>query len=546
MRDRHHSSRWAEDARWRTLRTDRLVLALARTPASTIRLLEILPIFRGSPVQVLFAFDPTSAYNDGVEDLIRGKAKVVPWHEIGSFDYDLALTASENVTLDSVTSPVVVLPHGIGFHKDVPSSSSEETRTSGVVPARYLSDDRVSMVVSHPDQEKQLRLTHPETIGRCVVVGDTAFDSLVASRPSRAYYRRKLGLRQGQRLVVVTSTWGQDSLFGTRPDLPRRLLAELPADEYRIALILHPNISSWHGDQRVDQDLAFSDLAGLLRIPAAQGWHATVIAADLIVGDNGSVTLYGAALDRPTLLGAVAPSIVPGTPPDEMARNVARISPDLPLREQVDRAIDAHRPGRFDALRDQMFAHQGEAIDTLRDFIFTKLDLRAPVGSASLMAVPAACPRVQEVRSFQVLSRLVRSGHVELQRFPVPAAVRRERPGYVAHLCVREDEPILAALENASVIVRDAVADVDDAVRWIAEALRAYESFMAVAAVDDGCVVGTRDGRSMRCVGSGLDPLLAGSGVYTLVRLDAAVDGPITIEAGGVRAEFSLSIGEGR
>jgi hypothetical protein len=364
---------------------------------------------------VLFAFDPTSAYHDGVMDLIRGSVKVIPWNEIGSVEYHLALTASENVTLDSITSPVIVLPHGIGFHKNVPSSLSADARVSGVVPAKYLRDGRVSMVVSHAEQEEQLR-------------------------------------------------------------------------------------------------------------------H--------------SVTLYGAALDRPALLGNAATGLVPGTPPEEMAETVSMLSLELPLREQVDRAIETHRPGRFDSLRDRMFAHQGKAAEALRELIFAKLDLAVPATPATSTAVPAPRPEVRKARSFHVQSRMVRPGHVEVLRFPLPAAVKRERPGYLAHLCVGDGELLLSALENASVIVQDTVTEADEAAGWIAETLSAYEPFMAVAAVDDGCVIGTRDGRSMRCAGGPrLDAMLVSSGVYTLMRLGAVADGPVTVTAGGVRAEFLLRTG---
>lgn len=544
MGDRQVASRWAERHRWGTLPTERVVLAIARTPASTIRLLEALIIFHGSPVQVLFTLDPSSAYRDGVADLIYGKVTLVPWDEIGSLEYDLALTASENVNLDSVTSPVVVLPHGIGFHKYVPDSSVERLRTSGVVPAKYLRDDRVWMVLSHPDQEEQLRRSHPETIGHCVVVGDTAYDRLIRSLPQRDHYRRQLGLRRGQRLIVLTSTWGGDSLLGSRPDLPRRLLAELPADEYRVALIQHPNIAAWHGGQRIDQELAFADLSGLLRIPSAEGWQATMIAADLVVGDNGSVTLYGAALDRPAVLGTVATSIVPGTPPEEMARSVALLSPELPLREQVEHALKIHQPGRFDRLRDRMFAHQGHAAEELRRFVFAKLNLAAPAGPALVTTAPAPRPTVREARSFRVRSRMVGPGRVEVRRFPVPAADRRDEPGYIEHLCTSEGESIAAVPENASVIVRETVTDLGQAGDWMAKTFRDYEPYMAVAAVENGCVVETRDGRSMRCTGARLDPLLVSSGVYTLIRYgaDALTDGPVVVVAGENETRFTVEI----
>lgn len=540
MVDRQVAFRWAERHRWGTLPTERIVLAIARTPASTIRLLEALTIFHGSPVQVLFTVDPTSAYCDGVADLISGKAMLVPWDEVGSLEYDLALTASENVNLDAITKPVVVLPHGIGFHKYVPDSSADRRRTSGVVPAKYLDDGRVWMVLSHPDQEEQLRRSHPETTGHCVVVGDTAYDRLIRSLRQRDYYRHRLGLRQGQRLIVVTSTWGDDSLLGSRPDLPQRLLAELPADEYRVALIQHPNIAAWHGGQRINQELAFADLSGLLRIPSAEGWQATMIAADLVVGDSGSVTLYGAALDRPAVLGAVATSIVPGTPPEELARAVALLSPDIPLREQVEHALKVHQPGRFDGLRNRMFAHQGHATEELRRFVFEKLGLATPARPALVTTAPPPRPTVREARSFRVRSRIVGPGRVEVRRFPVPAAERRDEPGYIEHLCTSEGESIAAVPENASVIVRETI--IGQAGDWMARTLGDYEPYMAVAAVENGCLIQTRDGRSMRCTGARLDPLLASSGVYTLIRSGALADGPVVVMAGATEARFDVEI----
>jgi hypothetical protein len=44
---------------------------------------------------------------------------------------------------------------------------------------------------------------------------------------------------------VVSSTWWHLSLSGSRPELFRRLLAELPVDSYQVVGILHPN--TWHG-----------------------------------------------------------------------------------------------------------------------------------------------------------------------------------------------------------------------------------------------------------------------------------------------------------
>ncbi|MFE0062902.1 hypothetical protein ACFWZ5_43250, partial [Streptomyces sp. NPDC059003] len=107
-----------------------------------------------------------------------------------------------------------------------------------------------ALVLSHPEQVERLRAACPEAAPAAVLGGDPCFDRLLAARPYRERFRRALGVRRGQRLVLLNSTWNPESLFGdggddVLPSLLPRLTAELPADEYRVAAVLHPNI--WHG-----------------------------------------------------------------------------------------------------------------------------------------------------------------------------------------------------------------------------------------------------------------------------------------------------------
>ena len=63
-----------------------------------------------------------------------------------------------------------------------------------------------------------------------------------------------------------------------------------------------------------------------------------------------------------------------------------------------------------------------------------------------------------------------------------------------------------------------------------------------MAAVGDGCLAGTRDGASLRCVGAALDPSLVASAVYTLVRTGAARDRTVTVDAGAAEIRFALEV----
>lgn len=101
------------------------------------------------------------------------------------------------------------------------------------------------------------------------------------------------------------------------------------------------------------------------------GWRAAMCAADYLMGDYGSATVFGAGLGVPTLVIADddAESFLPGTPTDELMRCAPRWCLDLPLSPQLDdafarrdvvrtrvRARITSRPGRADViLRSEMY-----------------------------------------------------------------------------------------------------------------------------------------------------------------------------------------------
>ncbi|MCZ0990700.1 hypothetical protein O1M54_43265 [Streptomyces diastatochromogenes] len=234
--------------RWRTFPAERTLVVAARTVTSTVRVLESLPpCCATTPGERRLAHDPTSAFAAGVLDLLHASGcRVMPWEQLAHVKADLVLTASENVELPEGDCPVLVLPHGVGFQKRVPDARGPHDRLSGLVPDALLESGRAWLAVSHPDQERQPRRP-PEDRGPHPPAGRPCFDELLAGRPRRHAYREALGVSEGQRLVVVSSTWGTTSLLGRHPDLPVRLLGGLPHDEYRVAAVVHPNVWSAHG-----------------------------------------------------------------------------------------------------------------------------------------------------------------------------------------------------------------------------------------------------------------------------------------------------------
>ncbi|MFC1418121.1 hypothetical protein [Streptacidiphilus cavernicola] len=536
----------ADAPRWRTFTPERRLLVAARTVTSAVRALEVLPLLvRGDPrVDVVFAYDPGSAFHHGVLDLLHEhRCRVLPWHQIGEADPHLVLSASENLDLPDGDCPLLVLPHGIGFQKQVPDSRGPLTRLSGLVPERLL--PRTWLAVSHPDELRQLAALDPRAAERAVELGDPCFERLRAGLGSRPAYRAALGVQDRQRLVVLSSTWGPTSLLGRDPALPSRLLAQLPLDGYRVALVTHPNVSSWHGSWQLDSLQADAVAAGLALVPPTAGWQAAVTAADVLVGDHGSVTLYGAALGRPVLLAAFGSDAVPGTAGSLLRHTAPHLDPDRPLAGQLASAVHDHRPEQGRRLAERAFGYGEGAVDRLRETLYGLLKLSEPDALVPRLAFPVPRLTLPRPPAALVDTTCAPSAQdpldqgravVEVRRRPaaVSAADREPPPrdGF-RHLSCAQDEPDLQLLHSASVVHRAAPAATAVAARrW---ALAVLEDFpgcrLAAVPVDGGFLLSVRGGRLVRAsvTGGGADPGLVAAALYSCLRAGIRVD-DVTVE----------------
>lgn len=540
--------------RWSTFHSERILVVAARTVTSTVRVLETLPaLLRGdSRVTVVFAYDPTSAFNAGVLDLLHAAGcRVAPWEQLAHLAPDLILSASENIDVPEGDCPVLVLPHGVGFQKLVPDSRSTRERLSGVVPDSLLESGRAWLAVSHPAQEEQLLATHPKAAGRTLLIGDPCFDELVGSRTRRKAYREALGVADHQRLVMVSSTWGPTSLLGSHPDLLPRLLAHFPCDEARIGAIVHPNVWSAHGAWQIRTLQAAALEAGLLLMPAVHAWRPALVAADVLVGDHGSVTLYGAAAGTPLLLAAFGGDAVPGTAVHSLAAVAPRLDPGGDLRQQVEDVVHEHTPQRYAAVAAEAFAEPGHALARLRAALYQLLKLPEPSSPPpTSLVLPVPDPPAAPVSSWQVTTVVTRAGTmptVTVHRIPATVTAygeaRPDSPTRFTHLACADNERDLRLTESASVLVRpDPAPTPVGALRWIEDALtRLPGSLLAASAVrGSSCLVGLRDGRVVEAAvtGPAMDPGLPAAVVYSCLRAGLALgDADVTLRIGDVREE---------
>ncbi len=387
--------------RWATRRIHRRLLVAVHTVTAGQRLLDAVRLLEGDPrVQVFFSVPP-DVFNNGVEDFLEGlKGLVLPWGQAVQTKFDLALAASHG-SLYELHAPVVVLPHGAGYNKIVPAGQrgrpAGERGVYGLSRQRLIRDGAVipeAIVLAHQEELARLGRECPEALPAAEVVGDPCFDRITASLPSRVLYREALHVRARQRLVLFCSTWGSKSLLGQNWELLEHLVRELPGDEYRLALLLHPNVWNAHSEWQVLSWLAALGRSGLTVISQYADWVGALVGADYIVGDHGSVTLYGAMTGAPVLMaGLPEEDVDPASPLAELSSFAPRlrIREGRPLRQQLSRSSTAYRPHRYERIAARITSEPGLFAQKMRTLIYRKLRLRAP--AVQLAAEPAPLPR---------------------------------------------------------------------------------------------------------------------------------------------------------
>jgi len=373
----------------------RSVLVVVPFVVAGTRLMDVLPLFEADHrVMTVFtvAPSPNGAICHGAEEFIRAAGGlVIPWHQAVQTEFDLILAASANGVAELHGKPVL-LSHGAGAIRPLLNARSSG---AAAVPTHALHRETLTnkgrvlprvLALSHDSELNALRESCPEALPAAVVIGDICYDRLVASMPLRDRYRAAFGLGDGQRLVVVTSTWQPESALGRHPDLLDQLVAELPRGRYRVVAILHPNIWNVHGAYQVRLWMANALRAGLLLLPPEEGWRAALVAADVVVGDYGSVTRYGAAIGAPILLtGYPEHDIRPDSTADLMYRCAPHIRLGLPLVDQLAATIDCSWQADMTA---RITSRPGQAGRILRTALYRLLDLSEPARAVPVSPLP--------------------------------------------------------------------------------------------------------------------------------------------------------------
>ncbi|MGW0806630.1 hypothetical protein [Nonomuraea sp. NPDC002799] len=373
------------------------MLVVVHTVTSGQRLLDVVGLLAADlRVQVVFTIGP-DVFSNGVAEFLRRIGGVIlPWHLAVREQFDLAVCAAYG-GIENVHAPLVVIPHGAGYNKLVSRrlgggaaavrgvyglSAQELIRDGTVVPS--------AIVLTHHAERRRLARSCPEAVPVTEVVGDASHDRLVLSSSERGTYRRALRVPAEQELVVVTSTWGPNSLFGRHADLLRRMLRELPGDRYRIAALLHPNIWFGHGVWQIRTWLADCLRDELALIPPEADWRGALVAADHVVGDHGSAAVYGTVCGASVLLvGDAGDNVDPESAGGLLASAAPRLRLDRPLPAQLRWAAARHHPGRHAPVVARLTSAPGRFDRNMRRLMYRLMRLPQPLMAPQSAPVPA-------------------------------------------------------------------------------------------------------------------------------------------------------------
>ncbi len=350
LRNPHHlAPLWAASSGTQTCQVRRVVLAVVHSVAAGERVLAAAQAVEDEAgVQVVFTQPPGPADNRVADFLAAADALTTPWDRAAHERFDLVIAASPT-SVRSLRGALLLLPD-VSAEGEIVDHNGRHfvPALNGLLRQRPHLAETVVVGLPHDSAVVALQAALPEAARHAVVLGDPVYDQLLAAHAQRDVHREQLGLRRNQRMCLIVSTRGPDSLLGRSPSLLERIATDLRSSDDRLLCHLHPDVWVQHGRRQV---LAWAGptaraRVGFLRL--GDGWSPLVAAADYVVGDHGALTAYAAAIGKPVYLANPMSSTAAGSLSEAVARYGTLLDPAVPLSAQLNRT---HRPSATVACR---------------------------------------------------------------------------------------------------------------------------------------------------------------------------------------------------
>lgn len=388
-----------------TLRTERTVGVVLESHQAGDRLSEFVPsLLETDPrIQTVYVLAGGSRFSPSAVDYARQfDGLVIPWDEGITYEFSLGIAANNghNSHLERLRAPTVVMPHGMGLSSVVRPGAGygPPLRKPPVVEAVYSTLVRYGRVtpaaiaVAHEWQARTVAEAVPEAAQITHVVGDPAYDRALAALPDRERFRQAVGVGPEERLIVLSSTWGPDSLLGRDLRLVDRLMADLPRG-YAAVLLVHPGAWSAHSPRQLRAWLSSARSRGLRILEPQSPWLGLLVAADAVIGDHGTTSYMAAALGAPLLMaGGGLRNVAPGSQSQALMERAHWYREGGSVLHQVEAAVSRHDASRTETYAGLLTSVPGESAVRLRRLLYGLMDLPEPDAAPRL--APLSRPRL--------------------------------------------------------------------------------------------------------------------------------------------------------
>ena len=346
----------------------------------------------------------------------------------------------------------------------------------------------------------------------------------------------------------MNSTWQENSLFGLDPLLVSRLLTQLPYDEFRVALVLHPNVWASHSRLQIETWLFDALRAGLILLPPYEGWRAAVVASDWVLSDHGSVGMYAAAAGRPVLLDKSGRSAIdPRSGLGRLFEVAPALDPLAPIRPQL-RLAERMRERTHAVAAAWVSSAPGRSLRLIQEEMYRIIDAPPPEAEPVLLAVPS--PRIDGAPPSSLWTHVEQvgrdtPGELSVRRFP--AAVTGASPVSGSGCLVVSDGELDHRLAGLADIIQVSSVELpSDEETWSA-AVFEHRPGVQLTVVHDArsARVRRRDGRSISLV-LGSAPHPDDAEVVFAVLAERILAGPDALDRIAALSPLVLRLSPGR
>jgi len=219
----------------------------------------------------------------------------------------------------------------------------------------------------------------PSLADKLRIVGDLRSDRMLELNASRRGIRHAMGFSESDKVVLIQSTWGPQSIMER---CGRELMAEairlLDEGKYKFILSTHPH--HWHGPRAVQHPwgkfLLDHERLGLVVIRPSDDWARFMVASDLVVTDNTSLSATYCQLQKPFVFIEIPENTIPD---GSTVHQLYSISPhfDSPahLERAINRSLQSYPYDELQQISHQVNSAPGQAGERIQREMYRLLDL---------------------------------------------------------------------------------------------------------------------------------------------------------------------------